>query len=382
MSTGARAPAPRAVAAAQTTVPGGLAGFRPPRYIRFTTPLDFRVLGPLQVASNGTVLPLGGTKQRAVLALLLLRANEVVSLDRLIDELWGESPPDSAANIVQGYVSHLRKTLEPGRERGKHELLVSRQPGYMLRIQRGQYDADRFVQLSAEGRRLLEEGDADSASERLRAALDLWRGPALADLAYESFARLEAERLEELRLVVLEDRIDADLVLGRNGVLVGELRELVAQYPLRERLRAQLMAALYRAGRQAEALEVYREGRVALRDELGIEPGPALRELERAILQHDPTLGAPAAPPMRARSRLRRRWLLLWPLPSPLPEPAAAAILATRGGSGERCAGDRVSALGRGDRPRRCQGRRRYPGRRLSDHVRRGQSLRLRGQQR
>ena len=315
-------------------------------------------------------MPLGGTKQRAVLALLLLRANEVVSLDRLIDELWGESPPDSAANIVQGYVSHLRKTLEPGRERGKHELLVSRQPGYMLRIQRGQYDADRFVQLSAEGRRLLEEGDADSASERLRAALDLWRGPALADLAYESFARLEAERLEELRLVVLEDRIDADLALGRNGALVGELRELVAQYPLRERLRAQLMAALYRSGRQAEALEVYREGRVALSDELGIEPGPALRELERAILQQDPTLGAPAAPPMRARSRLRRRWLLL-AAAVVVAGAAAAAMLATRGGSGVRCAGDRVSALGRGDRPRRCQGRRRCPGRRLSDHVRR-----------
>ena len=246
-------------------------------------------------------MPLGGTKQRAVLALLLLRANEVVPLDRLIDELWGESPPDSAANIVQGYVSHLRKALEPERGRGKHELLVSRRPGYILKIGQDQYDADRFVRLSGEGRRLLEEGDADSASERLRAALDLWRGPALADLAYESFARLEAERLEELRLVVLEDRIDADLALGRNGVLVGELRELVAQYPLRERLRAQLMAALYRAGRQAEALEVYREGRVALSDELGIEPGPALRELERAILQQDPALGRPGCAPAASR---------------------------------------------------------------------------------
>jgi DNA-binding SARP family transcriptional activator/DNA-binding beta-propeller fold protein YncE len=278
-------------------------------------------------------LPLGGTKQRAVLALLLLRANEVVPLDRLIDELWGESPPDSAANIVQGYVSHLRKALEPDRGRGKHEVLVSRQPGYILKIGQDQYDADRFVRLSGEGRRLLEEGDADSASERLRAALDLWRGPALADLAYESFARLEAERLEELRLVVLEDRIDADLALGRNGVLVGELRELVAHYPLRERLRAQLMAALYRAGRQAEALEVYREGRVALSDELGIEPGPALRELERAILQQDPTLCAPAVPPMRVSSRLRRRWLLL-AVAVVVAGAAAAAILATRGGSG------------------------------------------------
>jgi DNA-binding SARP family transcriptional activator/DNA-binding beta-propeller fold protein YncE len=277
-------------------------------------------------------LPLGGTRQRAVLALLLLRANEVVPLDRLIDELWGESPPDSAANIVQGYVSHLRKALEPDRGRGKHELLVSRAPGYMLRIGRDQYDADRFVRLSEEGRRLLEEGDADSASERLRTALSLWRGPALADLAYESFARPEAERLEELRLGTLEDRIDADMALGRNGPLVAELRELVAQYPLRERLRAQLMAALYRSGRQAEALEVYREGRAALSDELGIEPGPALRELERAILQQDPALGAPAAPPLKVGSRFRRRWLVM--ALAIAVGAAAAAVLATRGGSG------------------------------------------------
>jgi DNA-binding SARP family transcriptional activator len=278
-------------------------------------------------------LPLGGAKQRAVLGLLLLHANEVVSLDRLIDELWGESPPDSAANIVQGYVSHLRKALEPGRGRGEHELLVSRPPGYMLRIERDQLDADRFVRLSGEGRRLLEEGDADSAAQRLGAALALWRGPALADLAYERFARPDVERLEELRLVALEDRIDTDLALGRNGPLVGELRELVAEHPLRERLRGQLMAALYRSGRQAEALEVYREGRVALSAELGIEPGPALRELERAILQQDSALGGPAAPPLQVRPRLRRRW---WAAAAAvvLAGGAAAALLSTRGGPG------------------------------------------------
>ena len=314
--------------------PGGLARRRGPRYGRATNPLDIRVLGPLQVAANGTSLPLGGAKQRAVLALLLLHANEVVPLDRLVDELWGESPPDSAANIVQGSVSHLRKALEPGRGRGEHELLVSRRPGYMLRIGRDQYDADRFVRLSAEGRRLLEEGDADAASQRLRAALSLWRGPALADLVYEPFALLEAERLEELRLVVLEDRIDADLALGRNGALVGELRELVAQHPLRERLRAQLMAALYRSGRQADALEVYRDGRAALSTELGIEPGPALRELERAILEQDPALGAPAAPPPWAGSqRRRRRWAVAATLVVAAGA-ALAALLVTRGGSG------------------------------------------------
>ena len=304
-----------------------------PRYGGVTNALDFRVLGPLQVAANGSFLPLGGVKQRAVLAVLLLHANEVVPLDRLIDELWDESPPESAANIVQGYVSHLRKALEPGRGRGEYELLVSRPPGYMLRIDRDQFDAQRFVRLSGEGHGLLEDGDAGGAAERLRAALALWRGPALADLAYERFAQAEVERLEELRLAALEDRIDADLALGRHSALVGELRELVAEHPLRERLRAQLMAALYRSGRQAEALEVYREGRIALSAELGIEPGPTLRELERAILQQDPALGAPAAPPLGIRTRDRRR-LLLVSVAVVAACAAAAAWLGTRGDSG------------------------------------------------
>jgi DNA-binding SARP family transcriptional activator/DNA-binding beta-propeller fold protein YncE len=304
---------------------------RAARYRRLTNALEFRVLGPLQVASNGSSLTLGGTKQRAVLALLLLNANEVVPLDRLIDELWAGSPPNSAANIVQGYVSHLRKQLEPGRGRGEHELLVSRPPGYMLRIGREQLDAERFGRLAGEGRRLLEEGDAGAAGERLREALALWRGRALADLAYEPFARMDVERLEELRLAALEDRIEADLALGRHAGLVGELRELVAAHPLRERLRAQLMTALYRAGRQAEALEVFRDARSSLDEELGIEPGPALRELERAILRQDPALGAPAAPPLEA-PRLRRRWLAL--PAAALAAGAITGVLATRGGSG------------------------------------------------
>jgi len=246
-----------------------------------------------------------------VLALLLLHANEVVSTDRLIDDLWGDSPPESAANMLQGYVSHLRKTLEPGSHRGEDEVLVSRPPGYVLKIQPDQVDAERFERLTGEGRQALNDGDAAAAADRLRAALALWRGGALDDLAYEEFARADIDRLDELRLQTLEDRIDADLALGRHDRLVGELRELVDRHPLRERLRAQLMAAFYRCGRQAEALEVYRDGRRTLRDQLGIEPGPALRELERAILRQDPALGAPASPPVPIAARIRRRWPLL-----------------------------------------------------------------------
>ena len=234
-----------------------------------------------------------------------------MSVDRLIDELWAETPPESAANIIHGYVSHLRKTLEPGRSRGEHELLVSRPPGYVLRIRPDQVDAERFARLTGEARELLNEGDASAAAERLRAALALWRGPPLADLAYESFARPDIERFEELRLAALGDRVDADLALGRDGDLVGELRELVAEHPLRERLRGQLMVALYRSGRQADALAVYREGRRALSEELGIEPTPALRELERAILRHDPALGARTVPRPHVARRRRRRWAML-----------------------------------------------------------------------
>jgi DNA-binding SARP family transcriptional activator len=252
--------------------------------------LDFRVLGPLQVAANGTFLPLGGAKQRAVLALLLLHVNEVVPSERLIDELWGETPPESAANMLQGYVSHLRKTLEPGRKRGAHELLVSRPSGYTLQIRPDQLDAERFERLTGEGRQLLASGDADAAAERFREALSLWSGPALADLAREPFARADAERLEELRLAALEDRIDADLGLGRQDELVPELEILVKRHPLQERLRAQLMLSLYRSGRQAEALAEYQSIRRLLFDELGLVPSRELQDLEKAILAHDHAL--------------------------------------------------------------------------------------------
>jgi DNA-binding SARP family transcriptional activator len=261
-----------------------------------------------------------------------MHANEVVPTDRLIDELWGDSPPESAANMLQGYISHLRKALEPGRGRGEHELLVSRPPGYVLQIRKDQLDAERFERLILEGRQSLADGDAAAAEERFRAALALWRGPALADLAYEPFARADVDRLEELRLTALEDRIDADLRLGRHDFLVGELRELVDRHPLRERLRAQLMAALYRGGRQADALEVYRNGRRELLDELGIEPGPALRNLEQSILRQDPALGEPAPPPVPIITRIRRRGSLL--VGAALLAGAAVAALLTFGRPG------------------------------------------------
>lgn len=213
--------------------------------------------------------------------------------------------------MVQGYVSQLRKVLEPGRGRGEHEVLLSQPPGYVLKIRTDQVDAGRFERLTDEARRLAKDGDPEAAAQRLREALRLCRGPTLADLTYEPFAKPEIDRLGELRLTALEDRIDADLALGWHARLVGELRELVDEHPLRERLRAQLMAAFYRCGRQADALAIYRDGRRALLDELGIEPGPALRELEQAILRQDPSLGAPARPAVAIATTIRRRWPLL-----------------------------------------------------------------------
>jgi DNA-binding SARP family transcriptional activator/DNA-binding beta-propeller fold protein YncE len=262
-----------------------------------------------------------------------LHANEIVSTDRLIDELWGDSPPESAANMLQGYVSHLRKALEPAGRRGEHKLIVSRPPGYVLQVGPDQVDAERFERLASEGRRLLDDGDAEAAAARLRAALALWRGRPLDDLAYEPFAHSTIERLEELRLQTLEDRIDADLALGRHNALVGELRELVDRHPLRERLRAQLMTVLYRCGRQVDALEAYREGRRALRDELGIEPGPALRELEQAILRQDPALGAAAAAPPPILRHAWRRWSLIAAGLALAGAAAGAAVVATLGSS-------------------------------------------------
>jgi predicted ATPase/DNA-binding SARP family transcriptional activator len=256
--------------------------------------LDFRLLGPLEVRAGGEALPLGGAKQRAALALLLLHANEPVSSDHLIDALWGERPPGTAKTALQGYITQLRRLLEPSRKRrGVGEVLVTTPAGYVLRVAKGALDRDRFETLAAQGHQALAAGRPAQAAELSRSALALWRGSALAEFAYEPWAQGEAERLAELRLVLLEERIEAELELGHHGELVGELEALVVEHPLRERPRALLMLALYRAGRQAEALDAYQQARGALVDELGIEPSPELRELQAAILRQDPQLAVP-----------------------------------------------------------------------------------------
>ena len=252
--------------------------------------MEFRILGPLEVWDGGCEVSLGGRKPRALLALLLLHPNEVVSADRLIDELWGEDSPERAAGALRVNVSRLRKALPP-------DVLTTRSPGYVIRVEPDDLDLHRFERLVDEARGLRARGLAADASERLREALSLWRGPALADFAYESFAQAAIARLEEIRLAAVELRIDADLALGRHDELVGELEALVAEQPLRERLRGYLMTALYRSGRQAEALDAYKDARRALVDELGIEPSTALQELERAILRQEPALNLPATAP-------------------------------------------------------------------------------------
>jgi DNA-binding SARP family transcriptional activator len=244
--------------------------------------VEFGILGPLEARRDGRPLDLGGARQRSVLAVLLLNAGATVPASVLIDEVWGEEPPATAANLLQGYVSALRKELG-------HDTIATRGRGYA--VEAAELDLRRFERLA---------DDADGlppavAAERLGDALALWRGPAFADLLDEPFARLASARLEELRLAVHERRIEADLAAGRHGAVVAELEQVVAEHPLRERPRALLMLALYRCGRQAEALAAYQAARRALVEQLGIEPVPALRRLEQAILRHDPELDPPAA---------------------------------------------------------------------------------------
>ena len=267
--------------------------------------MEFRILGPLEVVDGGRVVDVGGVRQRALLAILLTRANQVVPRDNLVDALFGEEPREAAANLVQVYVSRLRKGLEPERERRSGgSVVVTRAPGYLIRAGPEELDLLRFERLVEEGRRALAGGEAETAAARLHEALGLWRGPALADFAYEEFASVESARLEELRLAAIEDRVDADLALGEHAALTGELQALVTEHPLRERLRGQLMLALYRSGRQAEALETFQTGRRELVEELGLEPSAALRELERAMLRQDPGLEAPGpSAPERPESR-------------------------------------------------------------------------------
>jgi DNA-binding SARP family transcriptional activator len=255
--------------------------------------LELRLLGPLELRRAGEPLPLGGRQQRALLALLALELSAPVPLDRLVDSLWGERPPASAAHAIQVYVSKLRKLLGP-------ETLLRRAGGYALTLPREQLDATRFERLLAEGEEALPH-DPARAAVLLAEALALWRGAALSDFTYEPFAQAEIARFEELRLRAEETCLAAELALGRGPALLGELEALVARAPLRERPRALLMHALYQAGRQAEALAAYREARKTLREELGLEPGPDLKALERAILAQDEALAAPARAPAPAR---------------------------------------------------------------------------------
>ncbi len=252
---------------------------------------EFGILGPLEVWQAGRAVPLGGPRQRAVLALLLLEANRVVSMDRLAEDLWGGHPPQGWVTTLQTYVFHLRRSLEPDRARGgAGGVLVTRGRGYLLRVDREHLDAAAFQDGLTAGRAALQAGRHAEAAQILRTALGLWRGPVLADLADYAFTRPEAARLEELRLAALEARIDADLALGRHDELTAELEQLAADHPLRERLHGQLMLALYRCGRQADALAAYRRARDLLTDELGIDPGEPLQRLHRSVLAHDPAL--------------------------------------------------------------------------------------------
>ena len=272
--------------------------------------MEFRILGPLEVVEGGRPLRLGRGRERALLALLLLRANEAVPADSLIEDLWLGRPPATAPKALQVYVSRLRKRLGA-------DVVATRAPGYAIVVAADQLDANRFERLLEEAR---EDGPLAAAS-KLRDALSLWRGTPLAEFANEPFAQPEIMRLEELRLGALEDRIDADLALGRNTEVVGELELLVARNPYRERPLRLLMVALYRSGRQTEALDAYRNARRVLAEELGLEPSAELRELERKILAHDESLGLPsraehpdvagAPDDDAARPRRRRRTLAL-----------------------------------------------------------------------
>jgi DNA-binding SARP family transcriptional activator len=246
---------------------------------------EFRILGPLEVEGGDGPVALGGQRQRALLGALLLEAGRVVPTDRLVDLLWGEGAPRTATTSLQNSISRLRRELGP-------DVLETKAPGYVLRAEPQQIDARRFEMQLRDARR----AGAEERRELLQRALSLWRGPALADFAFDDFAQAEIRRLEELRLVAHGERIDADLELGRHGDVIGELEGLVRDHPLRETFRRQLMLALYRAGRQAEALDVYQDARARFIDELGIEPGPELKQLQSEILRHAAGLAVSDAP--------------------------------------------------------------------------------------
>src|SRR5215213_2572258 len=267
--------------------------------------MRFGVLGPLEVIAESGQVPLGGQKQRVLLAVLLTRPGRVVSVDALVQGLWADDPPRSADKTLQSYVVHLRRALEPGRSRGAAgTVLVTRDPGYLLRVAPGELDAARFAELVTRGRQLLAAGAVEAAAATLREGLGLWRGEAFEEFPQVDACTAEAARLAELRLGAIEERVEADLVLGRHRELLAELEGLTREHPLRERLWGQLLLCLYRCGRQAEALLAYQRARATLVEELGIEPGVELRRLHTAILAQDPgLLAAPAGWPGAGRRR-------------------------------------------------------------------------------
>jgi DNA-binding SARP family transcriptional activator len=292
---------------------------------------EFRLLGPLEVLVDGKPLRIAAAKPRALLALLLLNRNRVVPTERLVDELWGEEVPARATKALQVYVSQLRKALGP-------ERLVTRPPGYELQIGEGELDVDRFESLAAAAREQLAAGNAGAAAAGLREALALWRGPVLREFRSEPFAGPAAARLEDLRLDATEDRLQAELDAGVSAGVISELEELIAAEPFRERPRALLMLALYRADRQADALDLYRRTRELFVNELGIDPGPVLQELERAVLRQDTDLRlpppAPRAPGLQEppAPRSRRRLVAATGLAAALVAAAVVAALLLRGG--------------------------------------------------
>jgi YVTN family beta-propeller protein len=283
--------------------------------------IEFRILGPLEVRDDGREVSIRGRKLQSLLALLLLHAGEVVARDRLIDDLWGEDPPTTAAKTLQVHVSRLRREIG--------DAIVSHGGGYLIRVEPGQLDLERFEQLVAEGRRAFAEGQPEHAAERLREALALWRGPPLPELAGEPFARAHIGRLEDARLDAMEARLEAELALGRHAEAVQELELLVARHPYRERLHELLMLTLYRAGRQAEALAAYQTARDVLVEELGLEPGRRLRELHGAILGQDPALDAAAPPPPApTEDAAAPSGRSLWPVAAGVAALALVAVLA------------------------------------------------------
>lgn len=292
--------------------------------------MEFRILGPLEVIDSGKPVSLGAGKQRSLLALLLLHPNEVLHGDALVDALWGERPPPTAAKMLHNHVSHLRRALSAGDPGGQR--LETRGNGYVLRVSPGERDVDRFEE-RLEDARARGTGDPKGKARVLREALGLWRGPPLSDFTYEDFAREEIGRLEELRLGALEELFDAELALGRHGEIVAQLTRLAREHPLRERLLGQLMLALYRSGRQAEALEAYQTARRALIEERGLDPGTALQQLQQAILRQDPDLGTPTRSHQAPHHRRQRRRLVLASGAFALTVAAVVTAIAATGGS-------------------------------------------------